>query len=293
MKVHSQIICFSLVLLLVSACAPAATPAEEAATTEPESTSTTEKYHSRDTRTGIAEIDTVLEAVGSNDPQKLRDAIHYSTLACKTVNALGGPPPCHEGEAEGTLVEALPILGSEGGHLRKEDIKDSFVLDVTSLYAVYRVSEKVFSDANYPKGDYGVILVGADNSSTVVLQIKEGGIVRIDFVMNDSPDALRNILERDASEVILAPKSWPCFYGTKRIHRVVLEPSGFNLVLDAPFSSRYNLPASIVNYVRAEQYSAPTHVIKENVSCPHIQSASTRRAAAICAAHTMLCSPAT
>ena len=208
MKVFPQVVYLLLVLLLISACSPIAAPtAEESATTEPESTSTTEKYHSLDTRTGIAEIDTVLEAVESNDPQKLRDAIHYSTLACKTVNALGGPPPCHEGEAEGTLVEALPILGSEGGHLRKEDIKDSFVLDVTDLYAVYRVSEKVFSDANYPKGDYGVILVGADNSSNVFLQIKAGGIVRFDFVMNDSPDALRNILERDASEVILAPKS--------------------------------------------------------------------------------------
>ena len=207
MKVHSQMICLWLVVLVISSCAPAATPAEESATTEPETTSTTEKYHSLDTRTGIAEIDTVLEAVASNDPQKLRDAIHYSTLACKTVNALGGPPPCQEGEAEGTLVEALPILGSEGGHLRKEDIQDSFVLDVTGLYAVYRVSEQVFSDANYPKGDYGVILIGTDNSSNVVLQIKEGGILRIDFVMNDSPDALRNILERDVSEVILAPMS--------------------------------------------------------------------------------------
>ena len=207
MKVHSQIICLWLVVLVISSCAPAAAPAEESAATEPESTSTTEKYHSLDTRTGIAGIDTVLEAVESNDPQKLRDAIHYPTLACNTVNALGGPPACHEGEAEGTLVEALPILGSEGGHLRKEDIKDSFVLDVIGLYAVYRVSEKVFSDANYPKGDYGVILVGADNSSNVVLQIKEGGIVRIDFVMTDAPDARRNILERDASEVILAPKS--------------------------------------------------------------------------------------
>ncbi|MCI0549841.1 MAG: hypothetical protein L0287_02685, partial [Anaerolineae bacterium] len=121
------------------------------------------------------------------------------------VNALGGPPPCNEGEAEGTLVEVLPILGSEGGHLRKEEIKDSFVLDVTDLYAVYRVSEKVFSDANYPKGDYGVILVGADNSSNVVLQIKEGGIVRIDFVMNDSRSELIATFERQVSDVIIAP----------------------------------------------------------------------------------------
>ena len=207
MKVYSQIVCLWLVLLLISACAPVSTPTQEVPTIESQPTSTTEKYHSFDTRTGIAEIDKILGALESSDPQKLRDEIHYSPLACKTVNALGGPPPCNEGEAEGTLVEVLPIVGSEGGHLRKEEIKDSFVLDVTDLYAVYKVSEKVFSDANYPRGDYGVILVGAYNSSNAVLQINEGGIVRIDFVVDDSPDAFLNILERDASEVILAPKS--------------------------------------------------------------------------------------
>ena len=204
MKVYSQIIGLLLVLVLISSCAPAITATEETATVKPQPTST-ENYHSLDTRTGIEEIDTVLEAVESSDPQNLRDQIHYSTLACMTVNALGGPPPCQEGEAEGTLVEVLPILASEGGHLRKDDIKDSFVLDVTDLYAVYRISENMFSDANYPKGDYGVILVGADNSSNVVLHIKESSIVRIDYLMDISPDPLANALERNASEVILAP----------------------------------------------------------------------------------------
>lgn len=119
MKVFSQIVCLWLVLLVLSACALAATPTEESATLAPQSTSTTDKFHSLDTRTGIQEVDAVLDAVESGDPQKLRDEVHYSTLACKTVNALGGPPPCQEGEAEGTLVEVLPILGSEGGHCAK------------------------------------------------------------------------------------------------------------------------------------------------------------------------------
>lgn len=206
MKACSQAICGLVVLGFIAACAPVATPTQQPATTVPQPT-LTQQFYTFDTRTGIAEIDKVLGALESSDPQKLRHAIHYSTLACKTVNALGGPPPCNEGEAEGSLVEVLPILGAEGGHLRKEEIKDSFILDVTNLYAIYRVSEKVFSDANYPRGDYGVILVGADNSSNAVLQINEDGVVRIDFVVDDSPDAFLNILERDASEVILAPKS--------------------------------------------------------------------------------------
>ena len=203
-KVYSQSINVLIALFLVFACTPATAPTQELPIVEPQPTSA-EKYHSLDTRTGIAEINTILDAVESSDPQELRDQIHYSTLACMTVNALGGPPPCEEGEATGSLVEVLPILGAEGGHLRKADIKDSFVLDVTALYAVYRVSENVFSDENYPKGEYGVILVGADNSSNAILYIKEGGIVRIDYLMDPSPDPLANALELGAAELILAP----------------------------------------------------------------------------------------
>lgn len=58
---------------------------------------------------------------------------------------------------------------------------------------------------NYPRGNYGVILVGADNSSNVVLHIKEGGIIRIDYLADGSPDPLASALERGAAEIILAP----------------------------------------------------------------------------------------
>ena len=172
MKVYSRMVWLLLGVFLISACAPSSTSTLEAVTTEPQPT-LAEKYHSLDTRTGITEIDDVLAAVESNDPQKLRELFSYSTIACRTVHALGGPPPCREGEAEGTLVEVLPILGAEGGHLRKDEISNWTALDVTRLYAVYRVSNSAFSAEYYPKGDYGVILVGAENSTNTVLQIKE------------------------------------------------------------------------------------------------------------------------
>ena len=209
-KPYSQIIFLLTVASIMSACssitAPTQefttqlTPIEQASAPEPQPTPA-EKYHSLDTRTGIAEIDTVLVAVESGDAQEVRDLFHYTTTACMTVNALGGPPPCREGEAEGMLVEVLPILGPEGSYLWKDEVGSWLGLEVTGLYAVYQVSDSAYSDEYYSKGDYGIILVGGENKSDIVLQVSNEGIVRIDY-----PTALDEILARGASEVILAPK---------------------------------------------------------------------------------------
>ena len=118
-----------------------------------------------------------------------------------TVNALGGPPPCRAGEAEGTIVEVLPILGPEGSYLWKDEISSWTGPETVGLFAIFQVSDIVFSDENYPKGDYGIILVGDENASHIVLHVRNGRIIRIDY-----PAALDEILARDASEIILPPK---------------------------------------------------------------------------------------
>ena len=191
---------------LASACLPMATPTPVVPVLAPSPTSA-EKYHSLDTPTTLEEIDTILAAVNSNDKQKLTDLFSYSTIACKTiVNGLGGPPPCPEGLADGTLVEVLPVLSSEGYYLYKDEISNWPGLDVAGLYAVYQVSETVYSDENFPKGDYAIILVGKENHPSIVLHLTDARIVRINYVFDNSPGALAEILARDASEVILVPK---------------------------------------------------------------------------------------
>ena len=192
------------VAFLASACLPMATPTPTLLVPSPTSA---EKYHSFNTPTTIEEIDNILAAVNSNDKQKLTDLFSYTTIACKAiVNGLGGPPPCPEGEAEGTLVEVLPVLSSEGYYLYKDEISNWPGLDVAGLYAVYQVSESAYSDENFPKGNYAMILVGKENQPGIVLHIKDAGIVRIDDILDDAPGALQSVLERDAEHVILAPK---------------------------------------------------------------------------------------
>ena len=193
------------VALLASACLPMTTPTPAATVPVPSPTSA-EKYHSLDTQTTIEEVDTILAAVNSNDKQRLADLFSYTTIACMTINALGGPPPCREGEVEGTLVEVLPVLSSEGTYLHKDEISNWQFLDVAGLFAVYQVSENAYSDENFPKGNYAVILAGNENIPGIILHITNMGIVRMDDILDNAPDALQAVLERDAERVILAPK---------------------------------------------------------------------------------------
>jgi hypothetical protein len=183
-----------LAVLVFSACAPSPTQEINGI-----------PYYPLDTRTGIEDVDVILEAVEADDMEQLRSLIHYTTVGCLNVDALGGPPRCRDGEAAGTLVEALPFIGPEGGFLRKDEIENWPGPEVVGIYAVYRVSGSVFSEEYYPAGEYGIFLLTDDGNSAMVLQVKDAGIVRIDYIFD--PTTFPEVLQRDASEIILGPES--------------------------------------------------------------------------------------
>jgi hypothetical protein len=160
------------------------------------------KLHPPSTRTGIQSVDNVLEAVLARDQEAFLDMIHYTVSACTIEMGLGGPPKCREGETEGTKVEVLPFLGPEGHFLRKEEIENWDGLDVEGLYAVYLVSEKAYTDPDYPAGEYAAVFLHGHGVSYVTLQIDDRGIVRIDNDFGYPPDEQ---LLRDASKIILPP----------------------------------------------------------------------------------------
>ncbi len=201
------LVLFVILLMSVSACSSAATPTPEVNTEQLQPTQTSaspiSKYYPLDTMTQIEEIDLILAAVASGDTQAVRNLFGFTTTACKTVNALGGPPPCRAGETEGTLVEVLPFLGPEGSYLRKDEVSNFPGLNVTGVYAIYQVSATAYSEENFPKGDYGILLTAPENHPMIVLQIKDGQIVRIDYVFD--PASVETILQRDAANFVLPP----------------------------------------------------------------------------------------
>ena len=158
------------------------------------------------TRTGIPAIDKVLAAIETDDPQELSSMISYTMAPCTTAEGLGGPPKCRDGEPEGTMLEVLPFLGSEGSFIRKGEINTWNGVSGRSLYAIYRVSENAPAEEYYPSGEYAILLVSSDAKTAVSLRIGNDGIIRVDELFDGSPDALDAIMQRDASEVIFGPK---------------------------------------------------------------------------------------
>jgi hypothetical protein len=171
------------------------------------SLSSAEGFHPLSTRTGNEEIDHILAAVESADIEMLRSLIKFTTAECTQREGLGGPPKCREGEAEGTLVEVLPSIGSEGSFTLKDEIENWPGIPVAGLYAVYEVSPAVIAEQYYPVGKYAIVFVSAENRPGISLRIDNGGIVRVDYLFDPSPEAFKAILEREALKVILAPPS--------------------------------------------------------------------------------------
>jgi hypothetical protein len=162
-----------------------------------------------DTRTGLSDVDPVLAAVASGDPEELRSLIQYTSAPCTRMDGLGGPPKCREGEAEGTMLEVLPYLGSEGSFIRKSEIADWPGIDAAALYGVFGVGEKARREEYYLPGEYVAFFLQKDNKGGVALHITDGRVVRVDSMFTGSPDPFAGFIEQDTldtSKVILAPK---------------------------------------------------------------------------------------
>ncbi|MFA9403890.1 MAG: hypothetical protein ACERKY_12615 [Anaerolineales bacterium] len=153
-----------------------------------------------ETRTGIVELDRIIDAVLAHDAEELQSLTRYMLIGCTHTMGLGGPPKCEPDEEEGTLVESIPVLGVEGYHQRREDFEGWQGPDVLGLLTVYRVSSQAYSDEAYPAGEYALAFLDVKGISDITLQVTDGNVVRFD---HGFPGSLQSDLERDADEVLL------------------------------------------------------------------------------------------
>jgi hypothetical protein len=202
MKIYIRtlyLVLLAVALVACSALAPAA-PASQPTPSEP-----SEGGYPLTTRSGIADVDNILEVVASGDVQMLRSLIQFTNTKCTTADGLGGPPKCRDGEAEGTPVEVLPIFGPEGHFFHKADIDKWLGVNADGLYAVYEVSPEFVSEPDYPSGKYAVMFIDQKNAAVVSLRVDQGKIVRVDYLLDTSPEQLNGWMQREASNIILAP----------------------------------------------------------------------------------------
>jgi len=206
MKQNTRKLGLLVAVFLIASCAPAPTATEQVVPPTSES-STRQGFHPLDTQTGLEEIDNILKTVAGGDAQMLQSLVGFTRAECTNREGLGGPPKCREGEAEGTKVDVLPSLGPEGSFMRSDEMENWAGIEVSGLYAIYRVSPAVTYEQYYPAGEYAIVYVGEENQPAISLRVDNGMIVRVDYILDTSAGSLAGLLQREASQLILEPVS--------------------------------------------------------------------------------------
>jgi hypothetical protein len=136
-----------------------------------------------DMRTGIDEIDTVIDAIMSGDINARIDLVLLTTTACAMEMGLGGPPKCKGEEEDGTSIDVFPISYGEGIFIRPGSLKEVFSFSVRGLFVVYKVPEDVFKAQYWPAGDYGIVFTSEDDESSHIITVfvEDGRIVKLGF----------------------------------------------------------------------------------------------------------------
>ena len=92
------------------------------------------------TRYGIPEVDRVLDTLFLH-PDQADSLLVYTKAACTMSDGLGGPPKCTESQNEGTIVEGIPVLGSEGQFIPQGSRSLTDIIGQTDLLGVFKVVE--------------------------------------------------------------------------------------------------------------------------------------------------------
>jgi hypothetical protein len=153
-------------------------------------------------RSGVPQVDAVVQAVLSGDQEALGRLVRYEAVPCTTGPVqFGGPPECREGEADGTVVDALRVASCEGHYARRDGIEQALgylVAGKPKLYGVYQGSPSTW----LPGGYTAVFSVEGPESGQVfgkALIIGDGEIVSIDFGCGESPEQLAKYLQQQPS----------------------------------------------------------------------------------------------
>ena len=146
--------------------------------------------------TGIEQLDPTLNAALVADVIELAGLTGYQRVGCVEAQSTEGPPPCREGEAVGTEVEALPSTGCAQRWTRPEQVPDEYrrALGLTrELVAVYRPQAPSYGEEYVAVFRTTVATAAPDASTGVAVGVFGGRVVSLeepcDFVEDLYADA--------------------------------------------------------------------------------------------------------
>jgi hypothetical protein len=201
---YAIILLAPLLALLALACkgegGPASTPTAAPATPTPTATETPVVG-------APAEVQAIVDAALSGDPEELRALVGYTKVGCITTpQGIGQPPLCREGEAEGTPVDVLWVAACEGGHVRADEIDDTLsMLSGLGFYAVYRWPEAF--DQPPVAAEYAAIFSRTSpqgEALAVQLLIEDRRLVAVKFGCGETPEQLVEFEQLE--DVVLPPQ---------------------------------------------------------------------------------------
>ena len=133
-------------------------------------------------RTGIAEVDAILDAVESGEPDRVRALVRFTPVPCEPPTSVRGVVVCEPDQEEGSPVDVIPVSLCEESAMGRDDLDfylRTYMVD-PSLYGVYRAPP-----AFEPPAQYVAVFSKAPHAWTEVLAIAidEGEIVKILFAM--------------------------------------------------------------------------------------------------------------
>jgi hypothetical protein len=158
------------------------------------------RVHPLATRTGLAEVDRIIDVVLMEDREVLAGLIRTEITPCTTREGLGGPPKCAAGEREGTPVEVFPVGGPEGSFVRAAEIERVLPGQISGLVAVYKEHPGPNQESYWPQGDYALVFLAPDNTLLIV-RTDARRIVRIDHMLGSLADLPAWV----GTDVVLAP----------------------------------------------------------------------------------------
>jgi hypothetical protein len=153
-------------------------------------------------RYGVEKVDAVLDSLLKGNKEALPALIVYTNAPCTKKDGLGGPPKCQGDEAEGTLVDVLPQLATEGSFMRKNNENLADLPGKVDLLGVFSVKPDFKPEQYYPAGKYGIVLRVKNSPTLVCLRVDDGGIVRV-----DNPLQLPDPANQPDLDSYLVPKS--------------------------------------------------------------------------------------
>ena len=155
----------------------------------------------------LEELKPVLESILFGSVEDRRTLVTYTTIGCTNMDGLGGPPKCEPGQAEGTLVEVLPILSGEGTFATQQDIDQALDFDVMGLYAIYQLPQDIVPADYWAVGEYGLIFSRQMNDTPFPLTVytQDGRIVNLKHHMGVPPEEV--LKQVPLSSVILDPSA--------------------------------------------------------------------------------------